>query len=66
MIAMPFSLYDLTAKQLNLNDLPEFSSVPLCPGFAHQEAAGYADVMETVFRSWSDIPLTENYMETDD
>ena len=25
-----------------------------------QEVAGYAHVMETVFRSWSDIPLTEN------
>jgi Fic family protein len=28
-----------------------------------QEVAGYADVMETVFRSWSDIPLTENYFK---
>ena len=28
-----------------------------------QEIAGYADVMETVFRSWSDIPLTENYIK---
>ncbi|QMV19723.1 Fic family protein [Granulicella sp. 5B5] len=28
-----------------------------------QEVAGYADVMETVFRSWSDIPLTENYIK---
>src|ERR1700678_3408542 len=25
-----------------------------------REVAGYADVMETVFRSWSDIPVTEN------
>ena len=24
-----------------------------------QEVAGYADVMETVFRSWSEIPVTE-------
>jgi Fic family protein len=28
-----------------------------------QEIAGYADVMETVFRSWADIPLTENYIK---
>ncbi len=28
-----------------------------------QEVAGYADVMETVFRSWSHIPLTENYFK---
>ncbi len=28
-----------------------------------QEVAGYADVMETVFRSWSDIPLTENHIK---
>jgi Fic family protein len=25
-----------------------------------QEVAGYAEVMETVFRAWSDIPVTEN------
>jgi Fic family protein len=28
-----------------------------------QEVAGYADVMETVFRAWSDIPLTENHLK---
>jgi Fic family protein len=28
-----------------------------------QEVAGYADVMETVFRSWADIPLTENHIK---
>jgi len=28
-----------------------------------QEVAGYADVMETVFRSWSDIPVTENHIK---
>jgi Fic family protein len=28
-----------------------------------QEVAGYADVMETVFRAWSDIPVTENFMK---
>src|SRR5271154_253295 len=28
-----------------------------------QEVAGYADVMETVFRAWSDIPLTENHIK---
>src|ERR1700749_3416202 len=28
-----------------------------------QEVAGYADVMETVFRAWSDIPVTENYVK---
>ena len=27
-----------------------------------QEVAGYADVMETVFRAWSEIPLTENHV----
>lgn len=28
-----------------------------------QEVVGYADVMETVFRSWSDISLTENHIK---
>jgi Fic family protein len=28
-----------------------------------QEVAGYADVMETVFRAWADIPLTENHIK---
>lgn len=28
-----------------------------------QEVAGYAAVMETVFRAWSDIPITENYIK---
>src|SRR6202047_982728 len=28
-----------------------------------QEVAGYADVMETVFRAWSDIPITENHIK---
>jgi Fic family protein len=28
-----------------------------------QEVAGYAAVMETVFRAWSDIPVTENYIK---
>src|SRR5580693_4582955 len=28
-----------------------------------QEVAGYADVMETVFRSWPEIPVTENLIK---
>jgi Fic family protein len=28
-----------------------------------QEVAGYAEVMETVFRAWSDIPVTENHIK---
>lgn len=28
-----------------------------------QEVAGYANVMETVFRSWSEIPITENLIK---
>jgi Fic family protein len=28
-----------------------------------QEVAGYADVMETVFRSFADIPITKNYIK---
>ena len=28
-----------------------------------QEVAGYAEVMETVFQSWADIPLTENHIK---
>jgi Fic family protein len=28
-----------------------------------QEVAGYADVMETVFQSWADIPITENHVK---
>lgn len=27
-----------------------------------QEVAGYAEVMETVFNAWSDIPITENHI----
>jgi len=27
-----------------------------------QEVAGYADVMETIFRAWSDIPITGNHV----
>jgi Fic family protein len=28
-----------------------------------QEVAGYADVMETVFNAWDDIPVTENHIK---
>lgn len=28
-----------------------------------QEVAGYADVMDTVFQHWQNIPLTENYIK---
>lgn len=28
-----------------------------------QEVAGYAEVMETIFRAWSDIPITENHLK---
>ena len=28
-----------------------------------QEVAGYAEVMETVFRAWGDLPITENYIK---
>ncbi len=28
-----------------------------------QEVAGYANVMETIFSHWQDIPLTENYIK---
>jgi Fic family protein len=28
-----------------------------------QEVAGYAEVMETVFQSWADIPLTERHLK---
>ena len=28
-----------------------------------QEVAGYAEVMETVFAAWSEIPLTENHIQ---
>jgi Fic family protein len=28
-----------------------------------QEVAGYAELMETVFRSWTEIPITENYIK---
>jgi Fic family protein len=28
-----------------------------------QEVAGYADVMETIFHAWGDIPITENYIK---
>ncbi|MDX1973923.1 MAG: Fic family protein [Candidatus Sumerlaeia bacterium] len=28
-----------------------------------QEVAGYAEVMETVFQAWKDIPITENHLK---
>lgn len=28
-----------------------------------QEVAGYAEVMETIFHAWGDIPITENYIK---
>jgi Fic family protein len=28
-----------------------------------QEVAGYAEVMETAFRAWEDLPFTENYIK---
>jgi Fic family protein len=28
-----------------------------------QEVAGYAEVMETVFRAWADVPFTENHIK---
>ena len=28
-----------------------------------QEVAGYAEVMEIVFHSWGDIPITENHIK---
>ena len=28
-----------------------------------QEVAGYAEVMETVFRAWQDIPISENFIK---
>src|SRR5271166_950869 len=28
-----------------------------------QEVAGYAEVIETVFASWADIPVTENHIK---
>lgn len=28
-----------------------------------QEVAGYAEVMETIFRAWTDIPITENHLK---
>ena len=28
-----------------------------------QEVAGYAEVMETVFHSWAEIPITENHVK---
>lgn len=28
-----------------------------------QEVAGYAEVMETVFHAWADIPITENHIK---
>ena len=28
-----------------------------------QEVAGYAEVMETVFRAWAEIPITENHIK---
>ncbi|MBU6298637.1 MAG: Fic family protein [Alphaproteobacteria bacterium] len=50
-------LSDRDVEQLLSNlDIKSFASRD------EQEVAGYADVMETVFRSWADIPLTENHI----
>lgn len=32
-------------------------------GRHEQEVAGYADVMETIFSAWSEVPVTENYIK---
>jgi Fic family protein len=32
-------------------------------GRDEQEVAGYAEVMETVFHAWADIPITENHIK---
>jgi Fic family protein len=32
-------------------------------GRDEQEVAGYAEVMETVFNAWADIPITENHIK---
>jgi Fic family protein len=51
-------LTDREVERLLANlDVERFSSRD------EQEVAGYAEVMETVFRNWSEIPLTENHLK---
>jgi Fic family protein len=50
-------LTDLEVERLLANlEIKRFSTRD------EQEVAGYADVMETVFRAWADIPVTENHI----
>jgi len=51
-------LTDREVERLLANlDIKRFSSRD------EQEVAGYADVMETVFHAWADIPITENHIK---
>ncbi len=51
-------LSDLDVKKLLANiEIKSFETRD------EQEVAGYADVMETVFQSWEDIPITENHIK---
>lgn len=44
-------------KLLSCLDVESFSNRD------EQEVAGYAEVMETIFHNWGDIPLSENYIK---
>ena len=53
----------IEGSQLSDRDVERLLSKLEFKSFAtrdEQEVAGYAEVMESIFRSWQDIPLTEN------
>ena len=55
----------IEGSQLSDRDVERLLSKLEFKSFAtrdEQEVAGYAEVMESIFRSWQDIPLTENHI----
>jgi Fic family protein len=56
----------IEGSKLSDRDVERFLSDLHIQSFAtrdEQEVAGYAKVMETVFESWADIPITENHIK---
>lgn len=56
----------IEGSQLSDRDVERLLSNLQIQSFAtrdEQEVAGYAKVMETVFESWADIPITENHIK---
>src|ERR1019366_9865684 len=52
-----------TRSSAHLWESPRFEAGGICSSRDEQEVAGYAEVMELVFRSWQDITITENHIK---